>query len=174
MVKVKAKIEGTAPMLQNKFTDDDSGSKKTKKIYIDEDEAEKRVYRNDKGEVIVTSAQLKAGLVKAGTDFKYAGRKTFKEFLKAGIIFSNTEFKLSQQEYEIHKCSVVVQRSRIMRCRPMFRDWSVEFEFEIIDENIPQTVVKEIFEAAGKFQGLGDYRPEFGRYNVVGWEVIKE
>jgi hypothetical protein len=55
----------------------------------------------------------------------------------------------------------------------MFRDWSVEFEFEIINEDLAPSVIKEIFESAGKFQGLGDYRPEFGRYKVVDWKVKK-
>jgi len=173
-MKIKAKIEGLAPLLQNKFQEEEPSTKKTKKVYVDTEEAEKRVYRNSKGEIIVTSAQLKASLIKAATDFKYAGRKTYKDFLKAGIIFSDTEFKLSTQEYEIHKCSVVIQRARIMRARPMFKDWKVEFEFEIIDENIAPSVVKEIFEAAGKYQGLGDYRPEFGRYKVTEWKVLKE
>ena len=49
-MKIKTKIEGLAPLLQNKFQEEEQSTKKAKKIYLDVDEAEKRVYRNSKGE----------------------------------------------------------------------------------------------------------------------------
>lgn len=68
--------------------------------------------------------------------------------------------------------SVVVQRARIMRCRPVFRDWSCHVEI-IIDESVVDTVdVFRLAETAGAMVGLGDFRPQyggdFGRFSVEG------
>ena len=36
-----------------------------------------------------------------------------------------------------------------------------------------QTVVKEILEAAGKYKGVGDNRPEFGRFEVIEFKKLE-
>lgn len=62
---------------------------------------------------------------------------------------------------------VKVGIARIMRTRPSFEGWStkltVTFDPEIIDvENLRDIVV-----LLGKQIGVGDYRPRFGRFDVV-------
>lgn len=66
--------------------------------------------------------------------------------------------------------SVVVQRARLMRYRPCFTDWSVECTVVFDPQNFnPESVVKCMVDG-GKFAGLGDFRPKFGRFDV---EVIE-
>ena len=36
---------------------------------------------------------------------------------------------------------------------------------------INPTVLKDILEAAGRFKGVGDYRPEYGRFVIDEWKV---
>jgi len=173
MTKIKVKVKGTAPLLLHKYV----GETKTKakqKVYIPEEEAEKVTYRNKKGKIYIPSTHFKGAMIKAGVDFKYEGRKTYKEYIKAGITFQETEIILTPQEYEIHSCPVVIGRSRIVRSRPMFTDWSCEFIFEIIDDELARNpgIIKEILEKAGKYKGVGDYRPEFGRFEVVEFKKL--
>jgi len=62
---------------------------------------------------------------------------------------------------------VAVQKSRIIRIRPMFpTGWSLTFELEY-DENIvnEKDLVKAMRDA-GAIVGLGDWRPKFGRFSV--------
>jgi hypothetical protein len=62
---------------------------------------------------------------------------------------------------------VVIQRSRILRARPRFDEW--ELEFEVINKEptmIPQERLELILKDAGKHYGLGDFRPEFGLFEV--------
>lgn len=62
---------------------------------------------------------------------------------------------------------VAVQKSRIIRIRPMFpTGWSLTFTLEY-DETIVNTknIVKAM-EDAGALIGLGDWRPKFGRFLV--------
>jgi len=67
--------------------------------------------------------------------------------------------------------SVVVQRNRIPRARPRFDNW--ELEFEIINKDptiINKDVLKQILIDAGKYYGIGDYRPDYGLFEVVKFE----
>lgn len=61
---------------------------------------------------------------------------------------------------------VVIQKKRVMRCRPKFDEWSVEFSltFDTSVFNADQVVASA--EAAGSMVGIGDYRPKFGRFEV--------
>ena len=67
----------------------------------------------------------------------------------------------------IKVAGVKVQRNRVIRSRPMFPEWSLTFdvlwdEFAIEDEDR----LFEIVESAGRC-GLGDWRPKFGRFELV-------
>ena len=63
--------------------------------------------------------------------------------------------------------SVVVQRARTIRCRPIFRDWECKFDVAYDEEILNESVVKDIAVAAGRYIGLSMYRPRFGRFEVL-------
>ena len=66
--------------------------------------------------------------------------------------------------------SVVVQRARLMRCRPIFSDWSATFELMFDDTVVDRADILRFAETCGQMIGIGDYRPEnggdFGRFCV--------
>lgn len=62
---------------------------------------------------------------------------------------------------------VKVQQSAIMRTRPIFKDWSVDFELEFLPDVLNPNQVKEILETTGKIVGLGDYRPKYGQFAIA-------
>ena len=62
--------------------------------------------------------------------------------------------------------SVKVQTARLMRYRPMFREWSCEVELAYDPESIYREQVIKCLEDGGQFCGVGDYRPKFGRFRV--------
>jgi len=112
-------------------------------------------------------------MVKASTDFKMTGKKTYKDYVRAGIFIDEEEIILEPQKYEIFACPVVIQRARVMSWRPMFKKWSCEFTLEIADEMLDPTTIKEILIAAGRFKGVGDYRPDYGRFIVEEFKKVK-
>lgn len=64
----------------------------------------------------------------------------------------------------VHRTSVVVQRNRVQRTRPVFNNWAIEVE-GVFDENIfDEDMLNTICETAGMMSGLGDYRPRFGKF----------
>lgn len=65
----------------------------------------------------------------------------------------------------VNRSPVKVGASRIMRTRPMFRDWVVEAN-GMFDEAIfnPETI-DDIIGLAGTIAGIGDWRPRFGTFS---------
>ncbi|HLO11314.1 MAG TPA: hypothetical protein VK190_03535 [Pseudoneobacillus sp.] len=66
---------------------------------------------------------------------------------------------------------VTVNNSKILRCRPRFNRWAVEFTLDL-DETIlnPEELIQAI-DIAGKQKGLGDYRPRYGRFSAKVEEI---
>ena len=61
--------------------------------------------------------------------------------------------------------TVVIQRSRVLCCRPRFDDWSLKFTLRYT--GVEEAEVRRALEIAGEVIGLCDYRPRFGRFVVV-------
>ena len=65
--------------------------------------------------------------------------------------------------------SVKISTSRIMRYRPIFKKWECTCEIAFDDEAINRDQLISCVLDAGKYIGIGDYRPRFGRFTM---EVI--
>jgi hypothetical protein len=169
---VEVKVKGDR-YLMNKFTgkNDEKTGKKQKKVYVPEIEAQKKEYRSKDGKLFIPSTQFEATMQKAGADFVMEGRKKYGQYLKGGIFIEQEEIPITPNKYEIFECPVVINRSRVLAWRPMFKDWSCEFTINITDDMIDTNVLKEILMEAGKHKGVGDWRPKFGRFEVVSWKV---
>jgi hypothetical protein len=65
-----------------------------------------------------------------------------------------------------YKVAVVVRGAKVMRMRPLFREWSgsVTLEFEATLVNLSQ--LSEWMNVAGTQIGLGDRRPRYGRFEA--------
>ncbi len=63
--------------------------------------------------------------------------------------------------------SVKVGTSKVARCRPIFKDWKLTFTVLYAEDTIQKTDLDLIVQDAGAMIGLGDYRPRFGRFEVV-------
>jgi hypothetical protein len=62
--------------------------------------------------------------------------------------------------------SVKVGQARVMRTRPIFPEWSVEFEVEFDSAIIDPDVLTQILENAGRYIGLGEFRKLYGRFTA--------
>lgn len=66
--------------------------------------------------------------------------------------------------------SVVIQRARCMRCRPIFNEWGLEFSVGFNPEIFNQDDVVTLLKTAGGLIGLCDMRPRYGKFDV---KVVK-
>jgi len=67
---------------------------------------------------------------------------------------------------------VGVETRLTLRTRPIFREWGVVATFHIIPEVLNLSDLKCFADQAGLLKGLGDYRPEFGKFTIENVEAI--
>lgn len=65
-----------------------------------------------------------------------------------------------------HMASVKVQQNRVMRCRPMFRQWLTAAEGTLDTAVLSLEELQSIADTAGAMIGIGDYRPRYGRFTA--------
>lgn len=78
--------------------------------------------------------------------------------------------------FEVDSRPVVIPatKGRIMRHRPRFDSWRMKFQLELDDSLVPSDVCQQLLEEGGRQNGLGDFRPMFGRFRVFSWSEISE
>lgn len=81
-------------------------------------------------------------------------------------------FKSENPSFKLRK-TVVVQRSRVVRTRPMFTDWSLDFSFLVDESVIDDTELAQYLHDAGRFVALSDWRPLYGKFEVTSVESEK-
>lgn len=69
--------------------------------------------------------------------------------------------------------SVRVQTSKVMRYRPVFKQWEAEFTVLYSLELLNIEDVKKFCIDAGAFIGFLDFRPRFGRFDVISFDGKK-
>jgi hypothetical protein len=65
------------------------------------------------------------------------------------------------------RCGVRIKNSRIIRTRPIFRDWACEIFVDFQPNQLNRADVDEMAKTAGAIVGIGDGRPKFGRFAVA-------
>ena len=172
--EVKVKVRGIADYLQHKrpFEEDNSRQKSGEVDYSKE--AEISVYKDEELGCYIPSKQLRASLVKGATNFKVKGRmgKTYKDMINATVEVEPDKISLGKKTFDYtHQEYVKIQRNQILRNRPAFKKgWEAEFNLMVLDDQMQKDILKEIIDYAGKFIGIGDWRPHFGRFEVVSFE----
>lgn len=181
MKKYKVEITGITPLLMNKPEeygfDEQWVEKKASTDY--EKEALKKLYIDSEGTIYQPSTHMERALIEAGKKIrvKGGGKATYSKLF--GSMISIEEFELVHkiQNYEINKTLVVIPstRGRVIRYRPIFKKWALVFHIDAEDE-IPADVIKEALEIAGRYVGIGDWRPEkkgkYGKFQVTEFKEI--
>lgn len=172
MTNLKVVIRGTRPLLMHSTAGMLVPKSKTVKSSEHDpvEEAKLCLYLNEAKKICVPSMAVLSSMRKAASNHKKAGagKKTLKDFVFSGIRIEPDMIELDNQNYEVDIRPVVVMRARIMRARPLFKEWKLSFEIEIVDEQTWDAgTVREILSYSGKYMGLLDFRPLFGTFEVV-------
>jgi hypothetical protein len=191
--KTTIKITGIAPLLQHngqlanplnplakKMKEVTSIRKKTDEHHLQLQELEflAGLYLDEKRRVIIPSEVIESCLVEGAKKAKLG--KAFKaavSVMEDSLLDYNgpktPEALWQQAETFADVRGVRVGGSRIMRTRPIFRQWSLAFTVTWDDEQINQEQLRKAVEDAGAMVGLCDYRPKFGRFSLESMEGEK-
>ena len=178
-------IEGSADLLLHAWNCEavaEKGAAKKGSETKKSDNLESYVRRDDNGVICLPSEYLRMAIVGAAK-FRQdprSPRKSAMDLYKAAIVSLKPLAPITTitgdlpkiWDYE-HRCRVQIQRNGITRCRPAFREgWRCEVSLLV---NLPEYVspreLNEVIGAAGRLIGVGDFRPSYGRFVVVNFEV---
>ena len=177
MKTIQVTIEGISPLLMNSpksMIDEKSGlTKKTEKYDI-KGEAEKCAYRKENKELYVPAEAIKGCIIDASS-YKKFGRYSAKPILAGGVFITPNEIGLGVKHYEIDVRTVVIQRNRVIKGRPMIKKWKLNFTINYDETLISDgSLIKPILEEGGKRVGILDFRPikfgSFGMFKIIKWQ----
>ena len=182
-MKFNVRIKGIAPMLQHRFSEEKLTAIKKKsgdKRLSDEEKrlsAEQYLYKDNKGNVCQPASHIEGAMVKAASSVGLAGagKKTYKDLVKAGVFVFPEMIVHKNQEWGVDGRSVVNKTTggRTMSYRPRLESWELEFTMEVNDDRADADAIKEVLTLAGMRQGIGAYRPRFGRFEVLSFVETK-
>ena len=166
-IVLKGEGEGILMNSAQSMVDDDSATTKNpSKKYIKEEEAEKKAYKTEKGELMIPARCIKASILNAASWIKF-GRKAAKPIIAGTtrigvpeVVLLNPKTNKPLKEYKIDLRPVVVQRARIIRARPLIKDWKVKFDIVYNSDLLEPEHLRGIIEDAGQRVGLLDNRPQ--------------
>lgn len=197
MISINVSIKSIVPLLQAKHPTPDeeteilkrlSNPKAKVKDMTEEEKFNMHAYRID-NKFVQPGEMIEACMVKAAVQYKMEGKKTYKDSFKAGviveqemIIHKNQKISMSKDEPKDQKvwhmdarwAKNPSTRGAIWVVRPRINEWDLDFTLNVLlDELIPTDIIKEVLTYAGMYVGIGAWRPKFGRFEVVKFNVNK-
>jgi hypothetical protein len=177
-------IEGTTPLLLNRFTEAAQlGATNGSRASLIGDrgtpmeQAKEKLYIGHDGKPMVPQPNLFRCLVDAGKYFKCGKSKVTTQkssMLPACLEIDGVELPIEHREpwtVDTRAVRVPSTGGRILCHRPSFHDWRIAFTLRVDADLINPKLVREIVDAAGKRVGLGDFRPDckgpFGKFVVT-------
>lgn len=181
MQAVTIKLKGKSPLLTHNPASmliKPDKAKKGATEYDPAEEAEKGAYRLESGACAIPGIAIRNSLINAASAWKPPGRKGTMKGILAHVEIAEEFVPLLKEDgkvmdsYVIDSRRAVVQRQGIIRSRPRFENWFVDFELIYDEQLIPNVdIIKDILNDAGQRIGIGDYRPHkggwFGRFEVI-------
>ena len=142
--------------------------------------AKLKLYENE-GKLYQPSTHIKGALVEAGKDQKVVGKgkSTYSKIVGYAVEIEPYEIIHKKQDWSVHSVLAVnpSTRGRNLLHRPILKEWELDFEVVFDENQIPASILKEIFDRAGRFAGIGDWRPNkkgtFGKFQVISWKEVK-
>ncbi len=177
MKTINVEIEGTAPLLMNKYNievqlQQQAGRRITTR-YIPKEEAEKSAYwgSGKKKELIIPSNIIYASILNASS-FHKVNRRSAKTILAGSIRIEPAEISLSTANYEIDTRAVVIQRNRVPKSRARLDKWKVCFKIVYNEKVVGNpAILRAVLTEAGERIGIMDYRPQkggpYGTFKVI-------
>ncbi len=186
MKTVEVTIEGITPLLMNRFPDEDPNKPKCAiqgggDNGTPREQAEPKLYQNGDGPYI-PGPNIYSGLIDAGKFHKVGKTKLTTQkssLIPSGIFILTGECSLKgTSKWEVDSRPVVNPSTggRVIRHRPRFDEWRVQFNMEFDEAVFSEKLVRQLVDDLGAKLGLGDYRPQrkgpFGRFKVVRWKKV--
>lgn len=128
------------------------------------------LYWDEKKGYIMPAKNLSATMFGSAKQFKQGTQWKQGAMIAEDAVFEFQNSKLSQEDLfevpeHVDMRGVKVNNSKITRCRPIFPKWSLKFSVYFDEGKFNAKEITNIVSNAGKYIGLCDFRPMYGRFN---------
>ena len=182
MKVIESEVRGVTPLLMNRFPGLGQFDEKVKIVNPNIDgvqDAVKKLYSIN-GTIYQPASHIRGTLINAGKDLriKGKGKATYSKTLASMVVVEPEAIPHKFKEWTVFPACTVnpSTKGRIVTYRPKFDKWELEFRL-IIDDEVPIEVVKEALERAGRYVGIGDWRPAtkgmYGKFMVTKFDVVE-
>lgn len=191
-MRISIEVTGTTPLIIHSFTDAEalqaSGGSSSASSAADRgsprEAAEKSLYKGINGDLILPQPNLLRCLVDGGA-FHKAGRAQIttakKSVLYSCLDIEGAEIPIISSEgwcVDTRAVRIPATGGRILRHRPIFNDWKLQFVAELDTSIVSARLLRMIVDDAGRRIGIGDFRPSckgpYGKFLVTRWEEVSE
>lgn len=172
-------IEGSAAILFHRWDNEAVASKASaakNSAAKKRDNLDSYVYRCDNGNLGLPGEYLRQSIISAARyrQDPRSSRKSAMDLYKAGVLALTelADLGVAEPDY-IDRRRVMVQRQGVTRERPALRaGWRASFDLIVqTPDYIDHTTLLAVISEAGRLVGVGDFRPTYGRFGVVRFEV---
>ena len=179
---VEVTIQGNAPLLfrrwDSEVVEEKAKAPKNSKIKKT-DNLESAVYRTADGEIGFPGIYLCSSIYTAAKSQQdpRSPRKSAMDLFRAGVVPLTEIASLGVKEWEyVDRRRARVQQAAITRERPAFKPgWRVTYLLRVLlPAYIAPDLLLQVIIDAGRFIGLADYRPTFGRFQAMNYEVLAD
>lgn len=178
--RINFTIRGVADLLFHRWSNEDVEAKRTAKrgsAVKRTDNLEAYVWRNDDGMVCLPGSYVHRAMVQAGKfmqDPRSSRAKQACDLFKAAFVPVTVLCPLGPKWEIEDKRRMVVSNAGITRTSPGFKaGWEATFDFDVIlPEYVSQEMFHEALSLAGRVIGLAQYRPTYGRFQVVAFKTV--
>lgn len=183
------------------------GPAKKSKNSFDISEWKDAIYADETGQIYIPANWIERAVQGIASNWKTpsSGRTTYKRWAQASMLIMPDEIPLdnvSLEDFEeaedepltskgnqnqkvhgdagLYIARCVIRKSSVVRVRPFIYPWEIDFEVHARTDLAPadEELLTEMFNHAGSYPGIGDYRPEnsgkFGRFEVKEVNMIQD
>lgn len=184
MKTVTATLKSVSPYSQSKHYDSETAPKLDKESNGDYERRtwRERMHVQSDGRVMIPPMAFKNCLSEAAkylsVQIKGKGKATYTKHIEAGIlVVEPLVLPLKKDDVQGEWLFVPSDGkrgsgSRVNKCFPVIPNWEGDVTFLVFDETVTEDVFRHHLEEAGKFIGIGRFRPRnngfYGRFSVEG------
>lgn len=187
MVSYNVTITGTSPLLQNQFPVEEFSNEskppgqKTDRVKQDAS-CKRALYKTSHGVIYQPAEHIRCSLINAAKEIKSKGNTMFTKYFQSGYLAISPQcIPHKYPDWEMDLRAVVppnAKNARVIRARPRFDKWELDFVVEVDEAIISLEVLKKAFDIAGILCGIGDWRPQkkgpMGRFIYTKIEEITQ
>jgi len=180
MKKAIATVVSASPYSQSKFYRTEKLEKERPDAY-EERTWRDRLHVNKDGYVFIPPMAFKNCLSEAAKFLSIQipgkGKSTYTKHFEAGVLITEPLVLPIKKEdvpgewFHVPSDGRRGGSTRVLKCFPVIQEWQGDVEIFILDQTITESVLKHHFQEAGKFIGIGRFRPRnngfYGRFDVV-------